>query len=290
MMPNLNDLKYFVEVANSKNLSRAAERLGISQPSLSLAIKRLEQIIGVDILIRTKRGVYLTTSGKVLLTNSKSLIQKWEEIRDSAFSSSNEIKGRFSIGCHPSVALYTLKYFVPEIVEKYQELELCLKHDLSRKISEEVISLNLDLGIVVNPVRHPDLIISKLCEDQVTLWTSGGKAKCLDHKSGSAVLIYDPELVQSQSLVKKLKRKGISFSRTITSSNLEVITSLTAQGAGIGIIPTRVATNPHEGGVKLKQLPGAPSYKDEISVIYRVENKNTAGIRFLSDSIKDFFK
>ena len=72
------ELKYFLEVANTKNLSRASERLGISQPTLSVAIKRLENSIGTELLIRQKRGVALTQAGKQLLIHAKQLLQYWE--------------------------------------------------------------------------------------------------------------------------------------------------------------------------------------------------------------------
>ncbi len=64
MIPSPTDLKYFMEVAQTQNVSRAAERLGISQPSLSLAIRRMEQSVGAPLLIRSKRGVTMTQAGK----------------------------------------------------------------------------------------------------------------------------------------------------------------------------------------------------------------------------------
>ena len=69
-----SDLTYFIEVAHTKNLSRAAERLGITQPSLTLAIQRIEHSLGTDVLIRSKKGVVLTKAGRSLLIHSKTLM------------------------------------------------------------------------------------------------------------------------------------------------------------------------------------------------------------------------
>ena len=77
-MASQAELRYFIEVANSLNLSRASERLGISQPSLSVAIKRLEGSIGTELLIRQKRGVVLTQAGKQLLAHAKQLLQYFD--------------------------------------------------------------------------------------------------------------------------------------------------------------------------------------------------------------------
>jgi len=288
MMVSPSDLTYFIEIANTKNLSRAAERIGISQPSLTLAIKRIESSLGTEVLIRSKKGVSLTKAGSRLLKHSKLMLQYWEQIKSEALSSVNEVSGRVSLGCHPSVGLYTLDKFLPKVLESSPNLEVSLFHDLSRNIAERVISLDLDIGLVINPVRHPDLIIQNLLEDTVTLWTSGKKKDILDYKSKSAILICDPELLQTQDILKKLKRKGLNFSRVITSSSLENIANLTAAGAGIGIIPSRIAKK--ITGNKLQEVKEAPNFKDTLSIVYRMENRNVKSLQYLVGEITKLVK
>src|SRR3954454_23122721 len=106
MMPSASDLTYFIEVAAALNLSRAAERLGISQPSLTLAIQRLEHSIGTSLFIRSKKGVTLPQPGKQVLAHARELLQRWEIVRTKALASTNEIQGSYTLGCPPSVALY----------------------------------------------------------------------------------------------------------------------------------------------------------------------------------------
>ena len=287
MLPSPSDLTYFIEVATVLNLSRAAERLGLSQPSLSLSIQRLEHEIGAQLFIRSKKGVSLTSAGKVLLTSSRELMHKWESIRERALSSETQVKGVVKIGCHPSVALYSLPGFLPQILNQFKELEIQLLHDLSRKIVERIISLEIDLGIVVNPVKHPDLVIHKLCEDEVTYWTASDKSFNSNNiNSDEKVLICDPDLIQTQSLMKSKKPEYKEFNRYLTSSNLEVVTSLTASGCGIGILPGRVAgLSPN-----LKRLQSAPVFKDEICLVFRIENRQTIAVKELSQSIQKVFK
>lgn len=289
MMPSPSDLTYFVEVANTGNLSRAAERIGITQPSLSLSIQRLEHSVGTSLLIRSKKGVTPTQAGKQLLARAKELLQQWENIRSHALSSTHEVQGRYVLGCHCSVALYSTPFFVTELLEKNRKLELKMIHDLSRKIAERVISMEIDIGIVVNPVKHPDLMVKKLCADEVTFWTASGKAnrQTQNHQSGEAVLICDPDLLQTQSLTKQLKKNGIQYSRIIPTSSLEVATELVASGAGIGIIPSRVVN--HLAPKKLQRIPGAPIFNDEICLIYRVENKPVQSIQAIASAITKVF-
>lgn len=283
MMPSPSDLTYFVEAANTSNLSRAAERLGISQPSLSMAIQRLEYSIGAPLLVRSKKGVTLTQSGKQLLSHSRRLIQSWESVKGHALASAKNVQGCFTLGCHVSVALYTVSKFLPKLLEDYPLLEVKLHHDLSRKITESVVQMRTDIGIAVNPVRHPDLVIRKLFHDDVTFWVGRGERKVQDFRSGEAVLICDPDLLQSQELMKKLFKGGVRYRRVLTSSSLEVITRLVADGAGIGILPSRVAAQLNLS--QFTKVPKAPSVRDEICLLYRVENRDIRTIQVIAESV-----
>lgn len=287
VIPSANEITYFLEVAETLNLSRAAERLGISQPSLSLAIQRLEQSIGVPILLRSKKGVTLTQAGRTLLQHSRGLQQAWEEVITRAVKSQDEVTGRFTIGCHPSVARYSIGHFLPDFLEANPDIEVSLVHDLSRRIVESVISMRVDLGIVVNPARHNDLIIKKLASDEVTFWVGGGSRSIQDYKSSKSVLVCDPDLAQTQELLKKVQKAGIKVQRVVKSSNLEVIADLVAEGAGIGILPSRVAENAKK---PLHRIRNAPAFIDEIALVYRMEQKDVRAVQALSSAIVASFK
>ncbi|MCX6118404.1 MAG: LysR family transcriptional regulator [Proteobacteria bacterium] len=280
-MASPSDIQYFVETAQTLNFSRAADRLGIAQPSLTQAMQRLELALGESVFDRHKRGVTLTPAGKHLLSNAKVLLQTWESVRASSQTTMKEIKGRFTIGCHPSVALYALGQCMPKLLEN-PHLEIHLVHDLSRKITEQVINSSVDIGIVVNPIRHPDLIISKIYDDEVTFWATSQVLSKLQDKSNNTI-IFDPNIIQSAVLLKKAAQAKIVVNRTIESSNLEVVASLTASGCGIGILPTRVAKLAHKPLVKLKS---APIYKDEVCLISRIESKKVASIQYICKTIK----
>lgn len=285
MIPSPAELNYFIEVSNTLNLSRAAERLGITQPTLTLAIQRLENSFGVPLLIRSKSGVKMTQAGHKLASQARLLFEEWQRIKDDALRSESEIRGRYVIGAHPSVALYSLPLFFTDLLLQNENLEIKFMHDLSRKITEEVISFNIDFGIVVNPWPHPDLVIKNLSTDEVSLWVSKKPNELQDPSSGKAVLICDPELLQSQELLKQLVKKGIHFNRTITSPSLEVITSLVAAQAGVGILPSRVATKSKELGLKLLSKE-APKYSDKICLIFRADLQRSKASRSIAAFIE----
>ena len=288
MLPSAAELEYFLEVSTTLNLSRASERLGISQPSLSLAVKRLEQSVGIPLFVRHKQGVTLTQSGKQLVLHARQLLQYWENTKSQALASQQEVQGYFTLGCHSTIAIYMLSGFLADLLENYPKLEIHLKHDISRHITEQVINLSIDIGIAVNPFKHPDLIIRKLCDDEVTFWIGEGTREIQNIHSKQAIILCEPDLTQTQLLLKKCKKSGVVSERIMTMNSLEVVANLTANGCGIGILPTRVAKSMYPG--KLKRVAKAPVYSDEVCLVYRNENRNVQAIKTIVNVIKDFFK
>jgi DNA-binding transcriptional LysR family regulator len=280
------EFTYFLETSSTLNLSRASERLGISQPTLSIAIKRLETSIGTHLFLRHKNGVSLTQAGKQLLAHIKQLIQNWDEIKAKTLASHHEVQGNISIGCHVSVGLHYLAGFLPKVFQDHPKLEVQLKHDISRKITESVINLSIDIGIVINPYKHPDLIIVKLANDVMTLWQKKELQNNSDRQNQDIVLC-NPELSQTQSLLSQCKKQGMHFQRIITSNNLEIIAKLTAAGGGIAILPSCV-TKEILSSVLVPVL-NAPVYTDELCVIFRHENRNVKAVQVIVEHIKTMF-
>jgi len=276
MIDNLTDLKYFLEVAKTGNITRAAERLGVTQPSLTQAIKRLEGKSGMTLLERSRTGTTLTRQGEGLVKVGEHLLTDWERETRKIAQGQNLPMGRYNLGVHTSVAQYTLRHFFPQLLQKFSGLEFNLKHDLSRRITEQIISRECDLGLVINPIPHPDLVMHKLLSDDVTLFKNPA------YKGD--VLLMDPSLKQSQTLLKNV-RKVFDFQREIYSSSLEVIRHLCENKSGVAILPTRVA----EISDKIKAVANAPVFKDDLYLIYRVERKSEPSFKEIVNQIKGAF-
>ncbi len=276
-MFNAQDIHYFLEVASTLNITRASERLGISQPAVSQALGRLESDLGVKLLMRGKTGVQLTRAGHRVVRQSQAILHEWNNLKKSAHEEEESLGGQFKVGCHPSVAIYTLGDFLPAFLLKYPEIEIHLKHGLSREIANDIINWKLDLGLVVNPPKHPDLVIKELFRDRVTFWKNPN-TKLND------VLIYNPELMQVQNLLGQIKKQKMKFKRHVESTNLEVILQMASTGAGIAILPTRVA--------KLSKVPlkkafqDSPEFEDKICLVYRVGTATSASAKVLLSELQ----
>jgi DNA-binding transcriptional LysR family regulator len=281
MLPSPQEICGFLEIANTLNITKAAQRMGVTQPTLSQSLKKLENTVGEQLVIRSKSGTELTVAGKQFLKQARQLLDLWEDLKTSTKSSTKEVKGNVKIGCHPSVGLYTLDRFVPKLLTEHPELEITLFHDLSRKVFNKVINYEIELGIVINPTPHPDVVLTKLLEDEVKIW----KPRSL---KTPAVLLCHPELIQTQDILRQIKKTDIKFQRIVTTSSLEILTTLTLAGAGYGILPSRVVSI-FDFNNQLRAVEGTPVFKDKLYLSYRVENKNIEYIKAIKESIISSF-
>ena len=280
-MIHTSDLKYFIEIGRTQHLSRAAERIGITQPALTLCIQRMEKAVGLPLLTRSKKGVLLTAAGARLFEQAQVLLNQWDVTLRSIHSEADTVGGLIRLGCHSAVAQYTLPDFLPQLLREHKNLRFTLSHGLSRHMTEELISSKLDAAIVVNPVRHPDLVINELCEDQVTVWRA---KNCLN----SDLLMVEPSLAQTQDILKRLGKRGRTFTRTLESPSLEVLAQLLVAGTGSAILPKRVVSAFSDR--ELLTEVGAPIYHDKICLVYKPELKKTETGRVLIQAIQKTVK
>jgi DNA-binding transcriptional LysR family regulator len=150
-----------------------------------------------------------------------------------------------------------------QLSEEAPKIGVKLLHDSSRKITELIVSYQVDLAYVVNPPRHPDLVLKKIGDDRVTFWRAKG------HAHPPKNLIADSSREQIEDLLGKTFHKYFRGWNVISSTNLELIRTLTSQGLGVGILPERVATaGDHDLTIYDSRLPSRP---DEIFLAYRRE-------------------
>lgn len=285
MIPTSAELTYFLETAQNLNLTRAAERLGVTQSALSRAITKLEKKLGVALFVRHKHGVSLTQSGEQLLNQVKPLLTHWEQTRSLISISQNEIRGRLSIGCR-SAAAHHMTDFLRFLLLEYPYLEIDFNFQHTVATTESVINSTVDIGIVNNPLQHHDLIIHKIADTKMALWVGPGSEDIQNIHSGKAVIICEPNVPQVHILLRELEKRKIQVGRIITANSLEVVAWFASAGCGIGILPSCFVASVHPD--KLTLLEDMPTCPNEVCLIYRVENKGIPLIRTVLGALKRF--
>lgn len=229
--------------------------------------------MGATLFYRSRTGIELTPSGRVFLGKAQSLIRS---LQDLEFPTDKEtvFAGRtITIGCHVTVAQYTIPKALKHIRALAPDYRVELRHDLSRNIQAEIQRGTIDVGVVINPAEIPDLVIQKLTTDTVAVWKGKGDVD-------TDTIICNGDLFQTQSILKKWKNKS---AKIINTESLELICSLVSENIGYGIAPSRAV---EVSGFKLEQVTNLPTFTDEVCLVYRPEFGKTPAEKIIIEGIK----
>lgn len=141
-------LLYFVEVARQRSFSLAAEKLHIAQPSISQAIRSLEQELNVQLFQRSRAGVQLTPIGRSLLPKAQNILNIVEELYEEARSETDQLEGRLHIAAIPSIVNTFLSETLFRYKREHPHVRLEIKEAGTNQIVQEVLSEQVNIGVV----------------------------------------------------------------------------------------------------------------------------------------------
>jgi len=287
MLPSATDLVYFQAVATQGHISRAAIKLNISQPSISMAIKRLEDLLGCSLFIRHKQGVTLTRAGNALLSDVNELLGKWQQIKTNIHAAEFDVKGHVTIGCNSALAAF-FSGRVATLLTTYPGLEIHLKHETNDSVLDDIVQAKLDIAVVIDPYPHADIIIKKIADVEFTLWSAKNREGTINLATDDYAVICHPDFEFSQHLIRALQEIRHKPLRLSTSSQLEAVAAMTVSDCGIGILPSCFAGRYFKD--QLSKVADAPVYQAAMCLTYRQESKNVAAINTVLDELKSYIQ
>ncbi|MCB9687194.1 MAG: LysR family transcriptional regulator [Alphaproteobacteria bacterium] len=282
----ISHLRYFQAVARAGSFSAAARELGISQPSVSNAIKTLEQRLGTRLLQRARDGVTLTETGQSLLMSADDILERVDEAARRITALENEEEGRFVLGCYESLGAYFLPAFLGDFLREHPRIHLQLWNGSSSAVRQAVIDRVVDVGLVVNTLPHPDLVIVPAFEDRIEIVDTLPPADDLDEARERLVgrpLIHADRPVFAQ-IVERLAARAMLGEDLLVCGDLELVKSLALGGVGAAILPRRVARYGHAGTLRPVH-PELPSFADTIHVVWRADLPRTRAWRVLKEAL-----
>lgn len=165
-------IEYLLAVANCGSFSLASERCFVTQPSLSMQIKNLEQELGVILLDRSKKPVVPTEAGTVVLDKAKEALKAYYYIKESVNELKGEIGGSLQLGVIPSIAPYLLHRFIPGFLKKYPKVELEIREMKTADIFEALNRDNLDAAILAGGMAPEGIMEEDLFNDRFYAYVS----------------------------------------------------------------------------------------------------------------------
>lgn len=245
---NLRQLRYFNALAETLNFHRAAERLHISQPPLTVAIRKLEDELGVTLFERDPRGVRLTTAGLAAIAPAREALAAADKVREAVRQGAAGLRGRLSVGFIGSAIGDLLPRIVPPFRKAYPEVELALEELNSVEIVRAIAARRLDIGLVRLPVMDSaPVAIDVIEEDELVAVLPASdvlaRRKTLDlgALADRAFIIYSPVSVLHATIRLACHRAGFAPRVAQEAVQVQTILSLVEAGLGVALVPARSA-------------------------------------------------
>jgi DNA-binding transcriptional LysR family regulator len=258
----VRQLRYFVAIAEEGSFLRAAARLHLSQPPLSVQIKALEDELGVSLLARSNRGVTLTAAGAVFLEETRALLLRWEHAKTKAQQAGHDDVGMISIGFVSIAALGILPPALKSFRAKFPVAEVQL-HELTTDAQiRELRALRLDLGIGLGPVEEPDIAFERLLREELILAlpaahpaARGDGAINLRTLSQESFIVSPRELAPGLFDLTMSQCRAAGFAPRITqhARQMQTVIGLVSCGMGFALVPASVR-NLKRPGVRYRRL------------------------------------
>jgi DNA-binding transcriptional LysR family regulator len=286
---DLRRLRHFNVLAETLNFSRAAERLHIAQPALSVSIQKLENELGTKLFERTSSGVVLTMAGQAALVESRRILYHGEQLQRTVRASVDGTGGRLRIGFVGS-AIYRL---VPKLVASYRaqypDVQLVLREATSAAIVAMLNEEALDLGIVRTPLLQAhSATLETLQRDRLLLALPANHPFAAHGPLTLADLAHEPFIMYSATEAAGLYAyamsacEGAGFAPEIAqeATQIPTVLGLVESGLGVAVVP-EVMRGHRAPGIVYRDVPNGAHVETTLALAYVAGIESPAAQRFL---------
>lgn len=252
----LSELRYIVAVARERHFGHAAESCFVSQPTLSVAVKKLEEELGVGLFERGQGEVSLTPAGERIVTQAQRVLEEAGVIRELASQSKDQLAGPLRVGAIYTVGPYLFPHLVPILAQRAKGMPLIIRENFTSVLSDQLKRGDLDVIIISYPFDEPGIQTRSLYDEGFSVLLPK------NHALASLPSI-SPDLLQKESVLllgdghcfrdqvlricpdcqQKSTMDG-GMQRNLEGGSLETIRYMVASGIGITILPdTAVGLN-----------------------------------------------
>lgn len=288
----LTELRYIVAVAQEKHFGRAAQRCHVSQPTLSIAIKKLEEELNVSLFDRSSNEVITTAAGERIIIQARKVLNEADVIRNLASEEQNELEGALKLGLIFTVAPYLLPKLILSLRDVAPKMPLMLEENHTQTLTDMLKRGELDAIVVAGPYEEAGVETIALYDEPFFVIVPKGHifedldaipSKDIGHER--LLLLSEGNCMRDQvlgSCTELASRQRITgLTNTLQGSSINTIRHMVASGLGISVLPaTALTENDHLLFSIIPFEPPAP--KRRIMLAYRrnfVRPKALAALR-----------
>lgn len=238
----LRHLRYFLAVATSKNFTRAAETLHVSQPSLSVQIRDLEEELGAKLFDRLGRTVLLTQAGTLFREHAERAIRELEHASQLVRELHGAQRGRLIVGTLASVNSYLIPTFASQFTSRFPGIHLQVHSQPSADIVEGLLANRLDLGICLLPVAHRQLTTVPLFDERLVLvaparYALPNSRLRMQDLAGLPLVLMPADYCLRKMVEQECAQAQVTTQVVLEMTSPEGILQAVAEGAGLSILP-----------------------------------------------------
>jgi DNA-binding transcriptional LysR family regulator len=287
----LRQLRQFIAIAEELSFRRAAARLHMSQPPLSAAIQRLEEIVGRPLLERSRHHVKLTSAGEAFLREARRTIAQARLAVEGAQRAADGQEGTLRLSFVPSATLGILPILLRTFQREYPTVRLALTGDTTTRQVDMLRRTEVDLAIVVPPLNDPrDLKLDVLREEPFVLAVPVehplAASKRIDLKEVAAEPFISFPLAEGPgfvgSLLKACQQAGFAPRIVQEASQMQTILTLVAGGIGVALVPASMRTVHMQNVVYLELIERRQPVRYSLVFAYHAGHDNPVIDAFLS--------
>lgn len=279
----LTELKYIVALAQEKHFGKAARACFVSQPTLSVGIKKLESELNITLFERNKNEVRITKEAEAIIEQAQTILEETEKLKRLAAGGNNQLHGPLKIGAIFTIGPYLLPNLIPRLKKLAPEMPLIVEEDYTANLREKLTTGKLDLIIISLPFQEANIVTKPIYDENFLVLLP------TEHKLAKKKII-KPEMIRGENVLllgeghcfreqvleycpqcieKNTQSIGIASS-AVEGSSLETIRMMVASGLGITILPERAADAKHVNKKLLAVRPfAAPAPNRTIALAWR---------------------
>lgn len=299
----LTELKYIVAVARERHFGRAAEACFVSQPTLSVAIRKLEDELGVVLFERGSGEIGVTDIGLRVVAQAQKVLEEAALLKEIARQGEDPLAGPLRVGIIYTIAPYLLPRLVPTQVEQTPQMPLVLQENYTTRLLELLRQGELDCAIVALPIPDTGLTVEPLYDEPFFVavpvqhpWAARKRIKPDELKDETMLLLGSGHCFRDQVLgvcpeFARYSAASEGIQRSFEGSSLETIRHMVAAGIGITVMPASslaVTGSDDAEGRLLRYIPFESPVPDRrVVLVWRKSFPRPAAMQALMTSIRD---
>jgi DNA-binding transcriptional LysR family regulator len=243
---NLDDLRVFAAVASERSFSKAASRVGRTQPAVSQAVRRLEEAVGDRLIDRAQRDGTLTQAGATLLDYAARMLRLADEARGAVAELRDVERGRVQIGANEA-AVHVLLPIIGQYLAHHPRVQIDVRRVSARNIAVELRQRSIDVGVLTFPPSDRDLSSITLATDELVLLVPPGHAFArrhevpLDEIGRQPIVAHNDPSPARERVLRISEERHAPLNISLSLPSLDGIKRAVELGLGVAILPRRCA-------------------------------------------------